>query len=76
MKEKIKKVIGEIFLLVGGAITVYSIFNFSYGVGCGFPLRCDGPAVYYFYTNGARLLISVGATLLIAGLLLVRAKRG
>lgn len=76
MKERMKKIIGELFLLVGGFITVYSVLNFSYGVGCTFGLGCDSPVAYYFYTDQARLLIGLGVALLIAGLLFIRAKKG
>lgn len=76
VKEKIKKIFGEILLIIGAFITSYNMLNFSSDRECGFSLigfdrECDKP-VKYFYTGGVRLMVSIGLILFLIGILVIR----
>jgi len=78
MKEKIKQLlkryIGEILIIVGTALSSYNIFNFSIDTG-GLCLElggCDINGVAYFYRDISILYISIGFTLIVAGILVIR----
>jgi len=80
MKEKIKKYIGGIFILIGSFITAYGVFSFSYGRDCGVRdytisgSECSNP-VAYFYSGEVRLLIGLGTILLIAGIFVIKNRK-
>jgi len=82
MKEKIKKYIGGILLLVGSFTTTYELFGFKHsyygsdGGLSGFGGRLSetvvDPAVYYYYSNESLLLLSVGVSLIVLGILIIK----
>lgn len=80
MKEKIKKYVGEIFLLGGTFMVIYNILNFSYDRGCGILTKygienqCNNP-VAYFYSDEIRLMLGFGVVLFITGILIMKNKR-
>lgn len=83
MKEKIKKYIGEILLVVGSFTTTYELFSFEhsyYGLSGGLPglprlsENTIGPAVYYYYSDGSLLLLSFGVALIVLGILIIKKK--
>ena len=88
MKEKIKKYIGEMMTIVGVGVLTYNVFNFSYKGGYGGEYtEGDFPSlvtrniggyefnyVAYYYTNDTILLITIGAMLIVSGILIIRDK--
>ncbi|MDP3934745.1 MAG: hypothetical protein Q8Q46_00760 [Candidatus Giovannonibacteria bacterium] len=61
MKEKIKKYIGEIMIVMGSGLFSYNIFTFSSRGGN-----------YYYYSPESLILISVGVMLVILGILIIK----
>jgi len=88
MKEKIKQLIrfitrylGETMLIIGTGVFSYNIFNFSYKTYDKSKGRLgrifDTPeleAIAYYYSSNALMWISVGAMLIIAGILIIKRK--
>ena len=84
MKEKIKKFIkmslGEVMVVIGTGFSVYNIFNFSYrtSTGGGISLPSLGGkaivGVAYYYPSATLLSISIGAMLIVSGILVVKNK--
>ena len=82
--EKIKKYLGEILIIIGTAMASYNIFNFSYRTKEGLNLNLFDDilngyesisGVAYFYSNNSVLLISIGFTLIVTGILIVKNKK-
>ncbi len=78
--EKIKKYLGELLIIIGTAITSYNIFNFSFITSKGLSLdinlsRESISGVAYFYSDNSILLISIGFTLIVTGILIVKNKK-
>ena len=81
---KQKKYLGEILLIGGVGLFIYNIFNFSYKttIGSCFDLDldifdCDTEpiqGVAYYYQADTILMISVGAMLIIIGILIIKNK--
>lgn len=79
MKEKIKKYIGEIFLIIGSFIATYELFSFKHSFygssGLGPSLSAVGdPAIYYYYSNESLILLSLGVALTVSGILMIKKK--
>jgi hypothetical protein len=88
MKNKIKKYLGEILTIIGTGLFSYNIFNFSYTGGYGgkwekgtlslpgLPSagRYEFNYVAYYYSPDALLLISIGAMLIVSGILIIKNK--
>lgn len=85
MKEKIKKYIGEIFVIIGSGLFSYNIFSFSYriygkGIKPPIPLFDEsllGPeleGIAYYYSPISLMLISIGVMLIISGIFIIRRK--
>ena len=84
MKQFIKRYSGEIILTGGIGLFIYSIFNFSYETTIGSCLNldlnldsynCDTEpiqGVAYYYQPDTILMISVGAMLIVIGILIIR----
>jgi hypothetical protein len=90
MKEKIKKYFGESLTIIGAGLFFYNIFNFSYRGGYGGERikgslpeltprglsvgRWEFEYVAYYYQPDVLLLISIGAMLIVGGILIIRNK--
>jgi hypothetical protein len=79
MKEKIKRHIGKIMIIVGSGLFFYNIFNFSYQTfDKGGLLRTPGAkeleGIAYYYSSNSLILISVGVVLIVSGILIIRNK--
>ncbi len=80
MKEKIKKYLGEILLVVGSFIATYELFSFEHsyygssGGLSGLPglSEATNPAVYYYYSSESLLLLSLGVALIVLGILIIK----
>ncbi len=78
----VKKYFGEILLVIGTGTFWYNIFNFSFSDSSGPRLNLLGlPSlgsgrdlgnVAYYYTDSTLLLITVGAMLIVIGVLIIR----
>ena len=66
LKERIKKYIGEILLVVGSFITTYNLFSFEY---FDIPLYNSH---YYYYDSESLLLLSLGVVMVVSGILLIK----
>lgn len=78
MKEKIKKYIGEIFIIIGSGLFSYNIFSFSYQIYGKGGLPSFGPefeGIAYYYSPNSLTLISIGVMLIISGILIIRRKK-
>jgi len=75
----IKKYCGEILTIIGTALTSYNVFSFSYKTSDGLclpKLGCESiSGAAYFYTQNTIVLISVGCTLIIIGILIMKNKK-
>ena len=83
MKEKIKKNIIMLSLLLGLGLFTYGLFGFQSDYYCGegdvlppntSPLRlnrlkCIDPVVYYYYPENCRILLATGVILIAIGIL-------
>lgn len=78
LKKFIKKYLGEILLIGGIGLFIYNIFNFSYKTQSGLCLRlasCEPiQGVAYYYRPDTLLMMSVGAMLIIIGILIIKNK--
>jgi len=80
MINKFKMFFGKILIVIGSFLTTYNLFSFRssfYGATEGLPSlsmsRAVGdPATYYFYTKESVFLLSLGVTLLIIGVLIIK----
>lgn len=71
---------GELFTTIGVAIFSYNIFNFDYkiyGGGLDKIFRPDGEleGIVYYYSNNTLMMIAIGATISIIGLLIIKNKK-
>ena len=80
---KQKKYLGEILLIGGVGLFIYNIFNFSYktaNVLSSYPkLKINSgieqfQGVAYYYQPNTILIISIGAMLIIIGILIIKNK--
>ena len=82
MKEKIKQLIkfiknhlGETMLVIGTGLFVHNVFNFSYrtygkgGLILDFTAELEGIA--YYYSSDILMGISIGAMLIVVGILII-----
>jgi hypothetical protein len=81
-----KKYLGELLTIMGTGISVYNVFNFSYRTygkiisegllpklpSLGPKLELEGIA--YYYSSDTLWLISIGAMLIILGLIMMKYK--
>ena len=86
LKKFIKKYLGEISLIGGIGLLIYSVFNFSYQIiGPSsmprLPLRGVSvesfepfQGIVYYYHSDVILMISIGAMLIIIGILIIKNK--
>lgn len=78
IKKFIKKWLGEVIFIIGTGLFIYNIFNFSYITDkglCRARLGCrEIEGVVYYYNNDTLLLVSIGAMLIVAGVLIIRNK--
>ncbi len=82
MREKIKKFIkqylGAIMIIIGTGLCAYNIFGFSYRTSYGLRLPAVGAekivGVAYFYYPNTLLSISIGAMLIVSGILIIKNK--
>lgn len=76
MKEKIKKYIGEIALIVGSFISTYNLFDFRTSRFCGINLSLDNDncPVSYYYNDNTLTFLSIGVVFIIIGLLIIKQK--
>lgn len=83
MKEKIKNFIkrcsGEVMIIIGTGLFVYNVFDFSYTASyghCVLPMfSCEEIlGVGYYYPFNTLLSISIGAMLIVSGVLIIRNK--
>ena len=83
LKDFIKKYLGKILLTGGIGLFVYHIFNFSYktaNVSGSYPkLKINSEieqfqGVAYYYHPDAILMISIGAMLIVVGILIIKNK--
>ena len=78
LKIFIKIYLGEMFLVGGVGLFIYNIFNFSYNARyglCHLRVSCEPiQGVAYYYESDAMLMISVGAMLIIIGILIIKNK--
>ncbi|MEA2113219.1 MAG: hypothetical protein U9P63_00995 [Patescibacteria group bacterium] len=83
MKEKIKQLIGfikkylgEIMLVIGSGLFVHNIFSFSYRAygkgGLSFDFEQELEGIAYFYSSDVLIGISIGAMLIVAGILVIK----
>ena len=84
MKKIIKKNFGEIILITGTGVFFYNILNFSNKIQCERvgPRRKSSElidnldcVVEYYYNLGILLLISIGAMLIVSGILIIKNKQ-
>ena len=74
MKNKFRKYLGEILLLVGAFIFIVGLLSFENRCNGGYlGSGCDGP-VRYFYNVEVKVIVGVGLMMLIGGILVVRRK--
>ena len=83
-KKFIKKYLGEISLTGGIGLFIYNIFNFSYETTTGSCFNididlfdCDTElieGVAYYYQSDTITMISIGAMLIIIGILIIKNK--
>lgn len=77
----IKKYSGQLLILFGVGIFVYSVFNFSYETEIGYrllPIPGDTEpiqGVAYFYADIVRIWVTIGAALTTIGILVILSKR-
>ena len=76
-----KKYSGEILLTGGAGLFIYNIFNFSYETQFGLFRSCHNTVscepiqgVAYYYQSNTTLMISIGAMLIVAGILIIKNK--
>jgi len=82
MKEKIKNFIkrylGEVMVIIGTRFFVYNILDFSYRARYGLCVptaSCKNiVGVAYYYTSNTLSMISIGAMLIVVGILIIRKK--
>ena len=78
LKDFIKKYLGETSLVGGVGLFIYNIFNFSYKTEfglCRWGVSCEPiQGVVYYYQSDTILMISVGAMLIIIGILIIKNK--
>ena len=87
MKEKIKQLIkfikkysGETMLVIGTGLFIYNIFNFSFKTIYKIALIRQEMAflnyeiigVAYYYLSNTLMCISIGAMLIVAGILIIK----
>ena len=76
--KRIKKYLGEILTIVGTSSASYGVFNFSYKTfeGRCFTNNCEPiSGAVYFYSQESIMLISVGLTLIVIGILIIKNKK-
>lgn len=76
--KTIKKYLGEILTIIGTFLTSYNVFNFSYKTSDGLclPKICESiSGAAYFYSQNTIILISVGFTLIVIGILIIKNKK-
>ncbi len=78
--KTIKKFFGEIILIIGTEVFFYNVLNFSYEIEYGKIGRIRNGelleiTVAYYYNSDILLLISIGATLTTAGILIIKNKQ-
>jgi len=83
MKEKIKKYLGELLIIIGTGIFINNLFNFSYRTEyCSGALPslpslggCEKiTGVAYYYSDNVILWLTIGGILLVLGVLIIRNK--
>ncbi len=80
MKEKIKKYLGEFFVIIGTGIFAYNLFNFKNdAIGFRSLLPSLGPeqpnvVVAYYYDNFSIIMLSISLMLIVTGILIIRKK--
>lgn len=72
--KTIEKFFGEIILMIGTGIFFYNIFNIFTFNRFTRPFRTLKGYAYY-YNQDILLLISIGAMLIVAGILIIRNKK-
>lgn len=76
MKNFLKKYSGELLTIIGTGIFAYNVFNFSYKTRMGFSLSplSNEPiqGVAYYYSNGTIVFITIGAILIVLGLIIMK----
>ncbi len=77
--KTIKKYLGEILTIIGTSLVSYNVVNFSYKTSDGLCLPkigCESiSGVAYFYTQHTITLISIGFTLIVIGILIIKNKK-
>lgn len=68
--EFVGKIIGEVFVIMGGFLAIYYLFDFSHS-----SFRIGGSITKYYYTDEAQFVIALGIALIIAGILIIRRKK-
>ena len=77
MKEIFKTIKQHFILLFGTGLFTYGLFSFDSGYyykGVGFAVRTYPVATYYYYNDTSLILLTIGAILIIMGLLKMRKK--
>ncbi|MCK5211296.1 hypothetical protein KAJ89_01215 [Candidatus Parcubacteria bacterium] len=74
--KHLKKYYGEVITIIGVAITSYNIFNFSYMDNSLVRTRFNNSDnIAYFYSDTVLLCISIGFSLIIIGVLVIKNKK-
>lgn len=71
MKEIIKKYFGETLSIIGSFIVTYNFFAFSFSRGRY--ISSKDPVAYY-YTDDTLIMLSIGAVILVTGILIIKNK--
>jgi hypothetical protein len=72
-----KKYFGEILTVIGVGLVSYNVFSFSHKTSEGLclPSLCERiSGVVYFYNHSTLTLISIGCTLVVVGILIIKNK--
>ena len=75
--DRVKKYLGEILMVIGTFLSTYNLFNFSYKTSRGLIRLSEGSkisGVAYYYSQNTIVLISVGLTLVVVGILIIKNK--
>jgi len=77
--KNLKNYLGEILTVIGTSLTSYNIFNFSSKTSEGLCLpeiSCKTiTGVVYFYSTNTIILISIGFSLIILGILIIKNRK-
>jgi len=72
MINKFKMFFGKILIVIGSFLAIYNLFSFKSYFHSGSRYDVGDRVTYYFYTKESVFLLSLGVTLLIIGVLIIK----